>query len=296
MGVVTELGYVGLHVSDPEAWKDYAANCIAAEVLDEGDSDRFYLRLDNWHHRLVLHVGDQDDLAYLGWRVADAAALIEIREKLSAAGIEVRVGTPEEAAERHVLGLLKLADPTGNPTEIFYGPRIDQHLPFHPGRRMHGRFVTGTEGLGHCVIRSDDAEASHRFYSLLGLKGSIEYHLRSPMGTLMPVFMRCNDRQHSVAFGIPTEKRLNHMMLEYTDMDDLGMSHDTVRSRNIPVALQLGKHSNDQALTFYSATPSGWLMELGWGAVKGHVQQQYHVQDVFGHGMESAGMGLDVDL
>jgi 2,3-dihydroxyethylbenzene 1,2-dioxygenase len=216
--------------------------------------------------------------------------------QLTEAGIDWRKATPEEAADRHVLGLIVLKDPSGIPTEIFYGPRVDIHLPFHPGRRMHGRFVTGEQGLGHCLIQSRDPAASHRFYSLLGLSGEIEYHLQTPVGVAKPVFMHCNDRQHSIAFGIPSEKRLNHLMLEYAELNDLGLSHDMVRKRSIPVALQLGKHSNDQALTFYSATPSGWLMELGWGAAKSSAQQQYHLLDVFGHGPEATGMGLDVKL
>ena len=293
---VTELGYLGLTVSDAAAWRDYAAQCVGFEVVDDGKSDRFYLRMDYWHHRMVMHIGKQDDLSYIGWRVADGSALEQMGRQLKEAGVSWRAGSAEEAAERFVLGLIKLEDPSGIPTEIFYGPRIDMHLPLYPGRRMHGRFVTGSQGLGHCLIQAHDPVASHRFYSLLGLEGAIEYHLQTPMGVAQPIFMHCNERQHSVAFGIPSEKRLNHLMLEYTDIDDLGMAHDIVRRRKHPVALQLGKHSNDQALTFYSATPSGWLLELGWGAAKSMSQQQYHVLDVFGHGPEAAGMGLDVKL
>lgn len=293
---VTELGYMGLNITDAQAWRSYAAECVGLEVLDEGDKDRFYLRMDNWHHRFVMHVGKQDDLAYMGWRVGDAVALAEMEAQLRAAGVNYRVASVEETAERHVLGLLKLEDPSGIPTEIFYAPRVDNHMPFHPGRRMHGKFITGAEGLGHCLITAKDTAETYRFYSLLGLTGSIEYHLQTPGGVVKPIFMHCNDRQHTIAFGLPGEKLLNHMMLEYAELDDLGMAHDIIRKREIPVALQLGKHSNDKALTFYSASPSGWLMELGWGAAKAPSQQHYHLQDVFGHGPEATGMGLDVKL
>jgi 2,3-dihydroxybiphenyl 1,2-dioxygenase len=297
---VTELGYLGLSVSNPQAWREYAAEVVGLEVLDEGEGDRFYLRMDNWHHRFVLHVGDstatKDDLEYIGWRVRDSVALEEMEAKLRDNGIAYRVGSPEEAAERRVLGLLKLIEPSGIPTEIFYGPQVDLHLPFHPGRRMHGKFVTGSHGLGHALTFTGDPVANFKFYSVLGLAGSIEYHLQTPAGVAKPVFMHCNERQHSIAFGnLPSEKRLNHLMLEYAELDDLGAVHDIVRRRGIDVALQLGKHSNDQALTFYSVTPSGWVMELGWGD-KPATQQQYHLQDVFGHGIEASGFGLDVEL
>lgn len=295
MAKVTELGYIGIIVSDPAAWREFAASVAGMEVLDEGEGDRFYLRMDYWHHRFVVHHGAEDDIAYAGWRVADAEALEEISERLDAIGVAYRVGTSEEAQERRVLGLIKLDDPSGNAVEVFYGPLIDMHMPFHPGRRMHGKFRTGELGIGHILIHSDDPVASSRFYKQLGLEGNVQYHLNSPAGTVYPNFMYCNDRQHSIAFGVNGEKRLNHLMLEYAELNDLGLAHDIVRQRGIDVALQLGKHSNDEALTFYFATPSGWLMELGWGGAPSFRQQQYHVRDIFGHAVEVSGMH-DVEL
>jgi|TARA_R100000501_G_scaffold17390_1_gene32321 2,3-dihydroxyethylbenzene 1,2-dioxygenase len=295
MSKVTELGYLGLHISDGDAWRRFAADIAGLEVFDEGEPDRFYLRMDYWHHRFVMHVGGDDDLAYMGWRVADQDALDDIAARLDAADIAYRVGTAEEAVERRVLGLIKLTDPSGNVVELFFGPLIAMDMPFHPGRRMHGKFKTGSEGLGHVLIHADDPVASHRFYKLLGLEGFIQYHLNTPVGRAEPTFMHCNDRQHSIAFGIAGTKRLNHLMLEYTELNDLGKAHDIVRSQGIDVALQLGKHSNDEALTFYFSTPSGWLLELGWGSAKSFSQQQYHTNDVFGHGPEVMG-SLDVEL
>ena len=298
MTAVTELAYLGFFISDAEAWKDYAANLIGMEVLDEGEGDRFYLRMDNWHHRLTMHTSDDDDLAYLGWRVADAAALDQMAHQLDDAGIEFRVAGSEEAEERHVLGLLKLTDPGGNPTEIFYGPRVETKMPFHPGRRMYGGFVTGSQGVGHCILREDDVDAAAAFYNTLGLSGGVEYKLKLPNGMVaQPYFMHCNDRQHSIAFGLgPQEKRINHLMIEYQQLDDLGITHDLIRAREIDVALTLGKHSNDQALTFYMATPSGWLLETGWGARPRLPQQEYYTGDIFGHHNEASGYGMDVEL
>lgn len=298
MVAVTELGYLGLTVTDLDAWRSYAAEVAGMEIVDEGEGDRLYLRMDQWHHRIVLHAADSDDLAYLGWRVAGPVEFDAMVAKLTAAGIAVTVASDAEAHERRVLGLAKLADPGGNPTEIFYAPQVDTHKPFHPGRPMYGKFVTGSEGIGHCILRQDDVPAAAAFYGLLGLRGSVEYHLQLPNGMVaQPYFMHCNERQHSVAFGLgPMDKRINHLMFEYTDLDDLGLAHDIVRSRKIDVALQLGKHANDQALTFYCANPSGWLWEFGWGARKAPSQQEYYTRDIFGHGNEAAGYGMDIPL
>lgn len=299
MAQVTELGYMGLSVTDLPAWRAFACELAGLQWHDDGEGDRAYLRMDAWHHRLVLHRGREDDLAYIGWRVAGPGELDAMARRLDAAGIAYHYGTEAQAQERRVLGLLKLTDPGGNPTEIFYGPEVMTFAPFHPGRPMYGRFNTGAEGLGHCILRQHDVRAAYDFYAgVLGMRGSVEYKLRAPRGQVAtPTFMHCNDRQHSIAFGLgPMEKRINHLMLEYTDLNDLGLTYHAVRERKVPVAIDIGKHSNDQAVTFYCANPSGWLWEFGWGARKALAQQEYYTADIWGHAMEQAGFGMDVDM
>ena len=298
MARVSELGYLGLSVSNGRAWREFASELIGMQIVDEGEPDRFYLRMDLWHHRIVVHEDGGDGLAYVGWRVAGPVELDEMAEQLDAAGIAFEVASAAETAERRVLGLLKLTDPGGNPTEIFYSPQVDKAKPFHPGRPMFGRFVTGDQGLGHVILGQDDAAAAERFYRILGLDGGVEYHLGTPDGgKATPIFMHCNKRQHSVAFGFgPLEKRINHLMIEYTELDDLGLTHDLIRQRKIDVTLQLGKHSNDEALTFYCANPSGWLWEPGWGGRAAPAQQEHHLGDIFGHDNEAPGYGLDLPL
>jgi len=298
MSHVTELGYLGLSVSDLAAWREYAGEIIGMEIVDEGDSDRIYLRMDSWHHRIVLHEDGGDDLAYVGWRVPGPVELEQLAAKLEQAGVAVKVASDAEAAERRVLGFIRTEDPGGTPTEIFYGPEVNPR-PFHPGRPMFGKFVTGDQGLGHVVLRIVDLQAGMDFYRLLGFRGTIEYKLFIPgpdvEGHL--VFMNINKRNHSVAFGMGnTPKRINHLMIEYTELDDLGITHDAIRARDIDVTMQLGKHANDHALTFYCANPSGWLWEPGWGGGQSLDQVEYYKRDVFGHQNEVPGYGVDIPL
>ena len=63
---VTELGYMGIGVKDIAAWKDFATTVVGLELVDEGERDRCYLRMDYWHHRLILHEDRADDVLYLG--------------------------------------------------------------------------------------------------------------------------------------------------------------------------------------------------------------------------------------
>ncbi len=289
---VTELGYIGLGVSDVAGWTKFAREILGLEVRDEGEGDRVYLRMDYWHHRIVLHANGDDDIAYLGLRVAGAEEFGEMQKQLANAGIQYRVGSLEEAEERRVLELLKLSDPDGNALEIFHGPLVRAGQPFHPGRGMHGRFLTGAGGLGHCILRERDPEAAVRFYQALGMRGGVEYKFGTGPKALQIRFMHCNDRDHSVAFGIgaPT-KRLNHIMLEVDNLDDVGLTHDLVRKAKIPVATQLGKHANDHMFSFYFQTPSGFQIEYGFGGRPATHQSEYYDGDTYGHAPEAGGFG-----
>ena len=298
MSNVTELGYLGFGVSDLEKWKEYATEVVGAEWFEEGDTA--YLRFDLWHHRIALHQDGSDDIAYVGWRVSDAESLSAMADKLKAAGIDFKVGTSAEAAQRKVLGLLKLVSPGGIPTEVFWGPQVNAHQPFHPGRPMFGRFKTGENlGFGHVVLREDGAAES--FYKTLGLKGTVEYRVELPGGIVAtPVFMYCNDRQHSLAYALgPMPKRCHHMMLEYTEFADMGLAHDVAKKKGIEFTMSIGTHANDGALSFYTASPSGWQVELGCGVQPPPKHQQYYVADVFGHGVgkdgDEGGYGLGKD-
>ncbi len=283
---ITELGYLGLNISDAKAWKTFATEIIGLEWLDEGEEGRVYLRMDEWHHRIALHINAEDDLAYLGLRVAGGIELAEMAEQLEQYGASYSVANEAECAERHVLGMLKLEDPSGNPLEIFHGPQVDVHKPFYPGRRMHGKFATGAGGLGHIIVRSDDFAESERFYTkALGMRGTIEYHQKLPNGqVLKPYFMHCNDRDHTIAFGLgPQVKRINHLMIEVTETDDVGMTHEIVQERGVPIAITLGKHANDRMISFYMLNPSGWMVEYGAGARSAVHQTEYYIKDVWGH-------------
>jgi len=289
MEQVTELGYMGLGVKDLDAWKHFAAAILGLQVVDDDDGCR--LRMDYWHHRIALHPNGDDDLAYLGFRVAGSDELAAMQARLSAAGITVRRAASDEAAERHVLELVKLADPNGIPIEIFHGPEVQYSHPFHPGRAMHGRFKTGAGGLGHCIVGQRDPAAAQRFYALLGLRGDVEYQIRMRGRVVAaPIFMHCNERDHTIAFGLGApDKRINHLMLEVDTFDDVGLTYDLVRRAKIPVAIVPGKHSNDHMYSFYFQNPSGWMCEYGWGARPATHQTEYYVQDIYGHQNEAGG-------
>lgn len=294
---VTELGYVGVGVQDLDAWRAFACDIMGLEWLDEGEGDRCYLRMDYWHHRIVLHADNGDDMRYAGYRVAGPDEFARMQRQLTDLGIAFEVGSPELANERRVLELLTVRDPAGIAVEIFHGPQVDRSRPMRPGRGMHGPFSTGNGGLGHIVVKDGGPEESYRFYtSALGMTGSVEGRVPLPNGAIQqPIFLHCNDRDHTVAFGAgPMRRMLHHIMVETTNQDDVGLAYDLCRKANVPVLMTLGKHSNDNMLSFYVQTPSGWFWEYGSGGGRANPQSEYCVSDSWGH--ELVGMPMLFDL
>src|SRR3990167_1584525 len=96
---VTELGYVGIGVSDLDAWRLYATGVAGMEAR-EGTPDGFQLRLDTWHHRIDVRRDSSDDVRYLGWRVADQDALEGMAERLERAGVPFSRGSDDESEDR----------------------------------------------------------------------------------------------------------------------------------------------------------------------------------------------------
>jgi len=289
MTAVTELGYMRLGVTSLARWREYATEILGLELVDEGEPRRCYLRMDSWHHRFILEEDGSDDLNALGLRVAGQEEFAEMHRRLESAGIRHEVGSRDLAMDRHVLEVMTLEDPNGNPIEIFHGPHTQYGKPFHPGRRMYGGFATGTAGMGHCLIRNFGFEATYKFYRLLGMRGSIQYRTPQPDGTAREfMFFDCNDRQHTLGFGVGANKRINHVMIEAKSFDDLAYTYNLVKTRNLPIGIDLGRHANDHLYSFYFANPSGWMVEYAWGSRPALAQTEYYDSDVYGHDHKDA--------
>jgi Glyoxalase/Bleomycin resistance protein/Dioxygenase superfamily len=97
------------------------------------------------------------------------------------------------------------------------------------------------------------------------------------------MFLHCNQRQHTLAFGPPAEKRINHLMFEVERMEDVGLAYDLVSQAGIPVVIEPGSHANDQMYSFYFKNPSGFMSEIGWGGREPTGQSEYYQGDSFGH-------------
>ena len=254
------LGYIGVDVADLDAWRVYAGD-LGTMVMASPGEDSFEMKIDDRPYRvLVQHSGDREGLAFAGWELPDGAALALAAAELEAKGFELEHPTEDERAARKVRGLLRTTDPAGTTTELFWGPVLDHEL-FASPVGVSG-FVTGDMGLGHIVLGVPDVEGTVDFYTrVMGFRVSDYWN----PGSTDVVFARCSPRHHSIAFVSAEEPALYHFMLEARTVDDVGYTLDRVLAGGGPISMGLGRHTNDQMLSFYSTSPSGFDVEFGCG-------------------------------
>jgi 2,3-dihydroxybiphenyl 1,2-dioxygenase len=298
---VTQLGYLGAEVSDMAAWTPFASGVLGLQPNGSGADGALLLKMDEYHHRLALHPGARDDIAYAGWETPDGAAMQAVAARLQSHGLRVSEGTRAQASERRVAGLIKAEDPNGVINEVYWGSQIEAGQPLRSPRADRattggfGGFVAGALGFGHYVLAVDDYEASLRFYrDGLGLLVSdfIELDM-GPAGRTTVAFLHSGPRHHSIAIAqFAAPRRLHHIMLQLRNLDDVGTTFDLCQDRRIPIAASLGRHTNDLMTSFYMVTPSGFQVEYGYGGREiddaAWDVQTHHAASLWGHRSQTA--------
>jgi 3,4-dihydroxy-9,10-secoandrosta-1,3,5(10)-triene-9,17-dione 4,5-dioxygenase len=216
----------------------------------------------------VVFPSDVDRLECVGWELADHNALREAREHLEKAGVEVTEGTQEELDDRRVQELIRFTDPFDNVFELFHGITYESRPVVTP---YAATFVTGDQGMGHVVIPvDDDVEALHFYRDVLGfrLRDSMsmpgEFVGKEPGSKVWLRFLGVNPRHHSLAFlPMPNPSRCVHIMFEVEKLDDVGRALERVRKHKAPLSATLGRHMNDEMVSFYVRSPGGFDIEFG---------------------------------
>lgn len=266
MSAVSRLSYLVFEVSNLGAWARFATDVLGIEVSD-AEGGGLALRYDDHQQRILLVEGPADDLAALGWEVDDAPALDALVATLRAAGVEVGEGSDAACRQRRVSRLVSFVDPAGNRVEIVRGAACLPDPWSSP--LVRSGFVTGEQGMGHCVVRARTLPESEAFYTgLLGLRHSDRVRTSVHGHPVDIAFLHANPRHHSLALSAHLDRRIHHFLLEVAGMDDVGMAFDRACRSGVEIVLTLGRHPNDRMFSFYARTPSGFEFEYGWGGMQ----------------------------
>lgn len=262
------MGYVRVASTDLDAWERFAEKVLGLVRAQGPTEGNLYYRIDEVSARLVVVPSDVDQLTCVGWELADHQALDAARDHLKNASVEFEEGTPEELAERRVQELIRFTDPFDNVFELFHGITYERKEAITPYGQ---RFVTGDQGMGHVVLPvTDDVEALRFYTETLGfrLRDSMsmpgEFVGKEPGSKVWLRFLGINPRHHSLAFlPMPNPSKCVHIMFEVERLDDVGRALERVRRTKTPLSATLGRHMNDQMVSFYVKSPAGFDIEFG---------------------------------
>jgi 2,3-dihydroxybiphenyl 1,2-dioxygenase len=252
------LGYVGIRTADLDQWATYATRFLGMQLVERREG-RLSLRMDDRKQRVIVDTDTWEGLSFYGWEVADSGALAALAARLEQAGVNVVHGSRALADARRVRDLIVFSDPVGNRLEAFHGAESAGE-PFRPGRSISG-FRTGPLGMGHAVLTAERIDEVLPFYTdLLGFRLS-DYFVRP----FKAYFFHLNPRHHSLAFIESGKNGIHHLMVELFYLDDVGQAYDLALRQPEMIGTTLGRHTNDQITSFYSWSPSKFLVEYGWG-------------------------------
>jgi len=302
---IKALGYVGYGAPDPKAWLKYGTDIIGAMParaipgeswgipMDPtsgpasggkgvGPDGSVYLKFDDRQWRVAIHPSkDNAGVMYIGLEVGGVVELEAAVAELKAKGVEAKMGSAEQATQRAVSGIAYTKDPSGNVIELFYGAVEDFKFVSPQGMK----FKMGPWGLGHLNLLVADLQANKDFYiKTLGF-ALTDYIVFGP--DMSANFYHCNGRHHSIGLTrVGPINAIHHMMLEVQTVDDVLRCYERVNDAGIKVTSTLGRHINDNMLSFYMSSPFGFEVEIGFDGVdvsNNWIPRQFVEGDIWGH-------------
>lgn len=268
---VKALGYVVIQTTDLQKWDHFLTKIIGVMPAGEDETGARLYRVDERPFRFRIEPGNMDQFLAAGYELTPDSfeATLEIIRNF---GQNVVLASKEQARLRGVSALAVTSDPAGNGLEFYHGDGTAD-APFLSPLGIE-RFVTGDMGMGHAVFAAPDFEKSHAFYKAIGFADT-DVPAINPMGpdgpTMHFAFMHAsNSRHHSIAIGempVPPSRCI-HIMLEVGTIDEVGLAYDRVLEAGCPVSATIGKHMNDEMISFYVQTPGGFDLEFGYDGME----------------------------
>lgn len=258
--LVTALGHLVVRTTEVSAWEEFATAVLGMSA--SYSDDYLLLRMDDHVGRIIVCSPEQTSTGanfVVGWECPGEEEWRHAAASIEEAGLPV-TPAPETAWYTEAF---RCVDPAGTECEFFYGGKVDPADHFVSPNGV--RFVTGVQGLGHVTISTSRCEEVAEFYSrVLGFQiretriSGADRHWRW-------AFLSPGDREHSLALmDVGRPNPLMHLMIEVDDLDSVGRAMDKCYNGLAPLSVTLGRHWNDEMVSFYVRTPSGFDIEYGY--------------------------------
>ena len=261
-----ELAFVEIETTRLAAWQSLAQEVLglATESVNDDDRATLLLRADRARYRVVVREADVDRFVRIVYSVGGQTELDRLTQRLEDHSIPYSRGSEWQLPTGRTSEVyVEVKDPSGNDLRFTWA------VPEECDRALPSSGITYSDhrlgALGHVVLVVPDLAESVTFYTeVLGFR--ISDYIGDGSGRL--AFLRCNERHHTVAFQAGSVPRVDHIMLEVDNVDDLGRVYDKVRELPGTALSEPGRHTNDLAISFYLKTPlEGLEIEFATGGI-----------------------------
>jgi 3,4-dihydroxy-9,10-secoandrosta-1,3,5(10)-triene-9,17-dione 4,5-dioxygenase len=265
---VINLGYVVVESDELDAWRDFATGVLGMSAYQDPDGP-LLLRMDDRVARLIVipppaeRQRSGNGRFVVGWECPSQAEWQRSAQAIEKAGVTI-TSAPGTSWYTEAFSCI---DPAGVRCEFFYGGTVDPAAYFVSPLGV--TFVTGAQGLGHVTISTPRCRESAEFYTDV-----LDFQLRETKITGSErawrwAFLSPSEREHSIAvMDTGRDGQLMHILIEVDELDSVGRAMDRCLEGAAPMSVSLGRHWNDEMVSFYVRTPSGFDVEYGYGGRK----------------------------
>jgi catechol 2,3-dioxygenase len=256
---VLRPGFVQLRVLEMEsALMHYRDRVGLHEVSREADG-RVYLKgYDEFdRHSIVLREADAPGMDYMGFKIADDAALVGIGEALRARCIEVaEIAADEQPGMGRRLAFIA---PSGHRFDLYADIDLSEYGPMVENPDVWREDPRGMRAIrfDHCLLYGQEIEETKEiFIDVLGFKLSeIGY---DPDGRAIISLLTCSNKTHDIAFvPYPEKNKFHHCAFLLEDWKDIGHAADLMSRYDISVDIGPTRHGATRGQTIYFFDPSG---------------------------------------
>ena len=272
---VVNLGFVIMEAPDPKKWTSTLEETIGFMNVNRADSEGVeFLRMDEAPFRYMVVKGEKEQLFASCYEMKSKMAFDELLSKVSASGVTIEHGDADSAKRRAVAGFASFQDPSGNRVELYYDRDADTPFTGSTEDGFPKSFVTGDMGLGHVVVPAQEHESTQKFYTEVMGFAICDVLTLPPFAENMPdqrvTFLHAdNPRHHTLAlYNFPHPAKVVHLMAELNSIDEVGYCLERVKKAGLPIVCSLGRHSNDNMVSFYFQTPGGVAFEIGYDGLQ----------------------------
>ncbi len=266
MSGILRLSYADVRVPDLELATAYYAEVVGLVVTGE-TSERSYLKAwdEHQHHSLILSKAPTYGLNSVGFKVASAADLDQLAERLNEAGVAFERFDAGELAQASG-ATIRFVAPSGHTIDLEFGmgqvgnglplinppPAPDNLIGIHPPR------------LDHIFLLCEDVDQITTFFQDV-LEFRLTEQIMADDGHQLATFLERTHSPHDIAFLTGPDGGFHHLAFWVDEWNDLRHAADTCAYHGVTIDAGPTRHGATRGCGLYFFDPAGNRNEIFTG-------------------------------